>query len=255
MSNTMIEEIRTVIVEDEERSIRTLSRMLEDCCSSIKIIGVAKSLQEAVHTIKSTMPDLVFLDVALPDGNGYEIFKEISQPSFKVVFVTAYNQYAIKAFELAAIHYILKPVNPAILKEAVIRYEREIAYENISKEIFLINESLKDHQRKILLPTIEGYEVVQIKDILYCEADRSYTTIYTEDGHHFLVSKSLGYYETVLGSCGFFRVHNKFLVNLTFVKKFLKAKGGSLLLVDGTEIMVARSRKAELLEAMNNNLT
>ena len=244
--------INAVIVEDEYRSIQTLKKLLGICCEHVRIVGTAQTLTDAIPAIESLKPDLVFLDIALPDGNGFEIFNELKYRSFEVIFVTAYNTYAIQAFEYSALHYILKPINPITLKKAVARYNKGDTLRNISNKIFKLNESLKGVNKKILLPTTEGFHVVEIKDIIYCEADRNYTTFFLTENVKQIVSKSMGYYQSILDDSLFVRVHNKYLVNMEYIKTYIKGQGGSIILKDGTELNVSRSRKCELIEKLSN---
>ena len=238
--------LKAIIVEDEETSRAILKNYLEKYCPKVSVMGVAENIEEALVLIRNNDLDLVFLDVEMPYGNAFDLLDRVGDRQFETVFVTAYNQYAIDALNAHASYYLLKPISIEKLIEAV-----DYVFEIKEKENSLQNAILKTvHNRvseKITIPQQSGFEVLQIDDILYCQADDNYTKIFLKKGHR-LVSKTLKYFEETLRNNGFARVHKSFLVNVNSIVEYKKGKGGSVTLNTGKEIMVSPSRKKELLD-------
>ncbi|MBG42880.1 MAG: DNA-binding response regulator [Aequorivita sp.] len=237
--------LNAIIVEDEETSREILKKYLEKYCPNIVLKGEAGNVDEALVLIRNNDLDVVFLDVEMPFGNAFDLLDKVGDRQFETVFVTAYNHYAIDALNAHASYYLLKPISIDKLIEAV-DYVSEIK----AKENSLQNSILKPLQTqvagKITIPLQNGFEVLQMEEILYCQADDNYTQIFLKKGKR-LVSKTLKYFEESLSENGFARVHKSYLVNVNEITEYKKGKGGSVVLSSGKEIMVSPSRKKELL--------
>lgn len=237
--------LNAIIVEDEETSREILKNYLAKYCPSIDLKGEATNVDEALLLIRNNDLDVVFLDVEMPFGNAFDLLDRVGDRQFETVFVTAYHHYAIDALNAHASYYLLKPISIDKLIEAV-DYVSEIK----AKENSLQNSILKPLQTqvagKITIPLQNGFEVLQMDDILYCQADDNYTQIYLKKGKR-LVSKTLKYFEDSLAENGFARIHKSYLVNVNEITEYKKGKGGSVVLSSGKEIMVSPSRKKELL--------
>ncbi|MDX9906358.1 MAG: LytTR family DNA-binding domain-containing protein [Bacteroidales bacterium] len=242
--------ILTVIVDDEEKSLHSLKNMLLNCSLQLRVIGEAKSVAEAVKVIDEQRPDLVFLDISMPDGEGFDVIGLTGWKHYEVVFVTAYEHYALKAFEFAALHYLLKPVDEKDLLEALERFNR-LAGKNLLREKWeVFQQSISNKPEKIILPTLEGFMVINIDDIMRCEAEGNYTTFYLSDSRKLLISKGLNNFETILHDVDFCRVHHKHLINLKYVSHYNKGKGGIVIMKDKSEADVSENRKKEFLERL-----
>ncbi len=243
--------IKTVIVEDEEHSRKTLVNFLRKYCPQVSTAGVAGSVQEAVSLINSENPQLVFLDIDLPDGSGFEVIDLLNAPLPEIIFVTAYNQYAVKAFQVSAIDYILKPVDPELLMKAVekVGQKSDAGQQEKKLEVFSSNASNQKLQ-KMALPTQNGIQLVRIDELIRLEADGNYTTVFLRDKRKIVVSRQIKQFEEWLEGLPFFRVHQTHIINLQMVDRYIKGDGGTVILEDGTQIEVARRRKEELLRKL-----
>lgn len=248
----MVNKISAIIVEDESKSIAALQNLLDVHCQHVDVIATASNVKEAIETIDSLKPNLVFLDIELPDGDGFEVLEKVNYKLFEIIFITAYDQYAVKAFELSALHYILKPINYLELIEAVDRFGNRNKSEDVfDKKFAVLKNSLTGNSNKIILPDTSGLQIVDIDDIVRCEADHNYTICYLTNSKKLTISKSLNKFETLLEDVFFCRIHNKHLVNLKYIKKYNKGSGGSITMNDGAEINVSKGRKNEFLEKLN----
>ncbi len=238
--------LTTIIVEDEQTSREILKNYLSKYCPNIEVVGEAENVNEALILIRNNDLDLVFLDVEMPYGNAFDLLDKVGDIHFETIFVTAYNQYAMDALNAHASYYLMKPISIDELIKAV-DYVTEIK----TKENALHNEVLKPKTNtvdgKITIPQLDGFEVLQIADILYCKADDNYTEIYLNNDKKKLVSKTLKYFEEALNDSHFVRIHKSYVVNVNEVIKYIKGKGGSVMLSNGKEISVSSSKKSELL--------
>ena len=239
-------QLKTIIVEDEQTSREILKNYLTKYCPTVEILGEAENIDEAMILIRNNDLDLVFLDVEMPYGSGFDLLAKLGNTNFEVVFVTAYNQYAIDALNKHASYYLLKPISIDELIKAV-DYVTEIkTRENELQHSVLVPKiNLNDH--KITIPTQNGFEVLQMKDIIYCKADDNYTELYLNNKKKKLVSKTLKYFEDALKENGFARIHKSFLVNVAYITSYKKGKGGTVYLSNGKELSVSASKKATLL--------
>jgi two-component system LytT family response regulator len=248
--------IKTVLVEDEKKSREVLQKMLEKHCPDVQLLGSASSVTEGVEMIRSQKPELVFLDIELTDGTGFDVLEKVKDQQFDVVFATAYDQYAIKAIKFSAIDYLLKPYDIDELKAAVKKIadkKAQHAAPNLDNIKFLLDNFKKqdENYNKITLPTGNAYEIVQIKDIVRCEADGSYTNFYLSDKRHFMVTQNLKHYEDILPGDKFLRVHHAHLINMDHVVRFLKEDSGYAIMSDGSKIEISRRKREQFLEILN----
>jgi len=242
--------ITAIIVDDEARARETIRKMLSSFCPQVSVIGEGFSVESGYSIINQLKPDAVFLDIEMPDGTGFDLLKKFPSIDFKFVFITAYQEFAVKAFKYSAIDYILKPIDPSDLVKAVeklneIRYSDEI---NQKFKTLVENAEMPEGKsNKIILKTFESVIVVHTDSIIRCESQSNYTLFYFTDSTKVLVSKTLKEYDDLLSSSGFLRVHQSHLVNLKFVKNYKRFPDSQIFLSDGTTIPVA-VRKRELVE-------
>lgn len=243
--------IRSLIVDDEEKSRETLKKMVQNFCQDVEVVGEAASVAEAVDIIDEENPDVVFLDVEMPGGNGFTLLEKYDKPPFQVIFTTAHDLYAINAIKFAALDYLLKPVNIKELQEAVSKVEKSEEDDEIRIEQY---EALKSNLSqtdkkftKIALPTSEGIDFFEADDIIRAEADRAYSNFFIKGGKKIMISKPLKEYEALLEECNFFRIHKSHMVNLNHLKKYVKGKGGYVIMDDESYVDVSVRRKEALL--------
>lgn len=242
--------MRAIVVDDEKKSRNTLISSINKYAPDIEIIGDAASVVEALKKIKELKPDLLFLDVQLPDGSGFDILELLPNLDFKIIFVSAYDKYAINAFKFSAIDYLLKPVEPDLLVRAIDKSKKEDQLQSMEGKLNVLLSNRKNIE-KIALPSSHGLELVKVKDIIYCQADSNYTLFHLIDGQQILVSRSLKEYDEILSSQGFFRIHQSYLIKLSFVKKYIKGEGGTVILENGKELDVSRRRKEGFIKAVS----
>lgn len=239
-------ELKTIIVEDEQTSREILKNYLAKYCPKVTVLGEAATIEEALILIRNNELDLVFLDVEMPYGNAFDLLEKVGNINFETIFVTAYNQYAIDALNNHASYYLLKPISIDELIKAVDYVIDVKTKENDLQNTVLIPKNSTENG-KITIPTQEGFEVLEIQDILYCKADDNYTHIFLKNDRKKLVSKTLKYFEEALKSSSFARIHKSYLVNVNYIVNYKKGKGGSVLLSNGKELSVSSSKKGELL--------
>ncbi len=244
--------IKAVIVDDEKRSRETLIGMVERYCPSIQIIGQADGCNAGVLKIKELNPDIVFLDIQMPDGSGFKVLEDLDEYNFEVIFTTAHDQYAIKAIRFSALDYILKPINPDDLKYAIEKYEQKQNKGHINKNIQVLLDNLKSPnvQPKIILNTSEGIHIVKTDDIIRCESDDYYTRFYFINDSMILISKTLKQNEELLSEYNFIRTHKSHLVNIKHIKSYLK-NDGIILMSDDSKIPVSRRKKDKIIELLS----
>jgi two-component system LytT family response regulator len=239
---------KVVLVEDEPMSMATLEDMLLDFTTQIEIVGRATNLAQAKRIIAETNPDLVFLDIYLPDGDGFDIVKHFPNRTFKIIFTTAYDQYALQAFSVAALHYLLKPIHPDLLQEALERF-----WAQQQTQIFP-SVSPQPAMAHLAIHSQDDMRLVPVQDIIYCEADASYTIFYIKGNQKCLASKPLGVYEKLLPPTMFSRLHYKYLVNLGHINRYLKGKGGQVELSSGQVVDVSVRKKQQFLQQLEGYL-
>jgi len=238
--------LTSIIVEDEETSREILKNYLKKYCPNVTVLGEAANVEEALVLIRNNDLDLVFLDVEMPYGNAFDLLDKVGDIDFETVFVTAYNHYAIDALNAHASYYLMKPISIDELIKAV-DYVTEIKTKEDALQNQVLIPKTNTVNGKITIPQLNGFEVINTSDILYCKADDNYTEIFLNTNKKKLVSKTLKYFEDILKDTSFARVHKSYLVNVNEVVKYVKGKGGSVVLSNGKEIMVSASKKSGLL--------
>ncbi|MDO5979468.1 LytR/AlgR family response regulator transcription factor [Flavivirga spongiicola] len=238
--------LNSIIVEDEETSRDILKNYLKKYCPNVTVLGEAANVEEALVLIRNNELDLVFLDVEMPYGNAFDLLDRVGDINFETVFVTAYNHYAIDALNAHASYYLMKPISIDELIKAV-DYVTEIKTKEDALQDQVLIPKTNGVLGKITIPQLDGFEVINMSDILYCKADDNYTEIYLNTNKKKLVSKTLKYFEGALNNASFARVHKSYLVNVNEVVKYVKGKGGSVILSNGKEVMVSASKKSDLL--------
>lgn len=249
----MTDNLTAIIVDDEQDSREILSNYLAKYCPQVILLDTCANIIEAKKAILKHSPQLVFLDIEMPHGNAFDLLEQWGEIPFEVVFITAYSQYAVEAFSLSAAHYLLKPISIEELEKAVVSVINIYSQKDkINRaEILLANVSGdKSQSQKLVLPLMEGLEIVKVEEILYCEADDNFTNFHFRDGRKMMICRSLKFYENALGDYGFLRIHRSRIVNLEYVKKYLKGKGGSLILEGGKELIVSASCKPQLMQRL-----
>lgn len=243
--------ITAIIVEDEEASRLTLRNYITKYCPTVELVDEAANIEDAYKLIQSSSPQLVFLDVEMPYGNAFDLLEKFEAPTFETIFVTAFSQYALEALNLSASRYLLKPVNIEQLIEAVdavaeIIHQKQTIH---TSAILLENLAIENKQlKKMVLPMLDGFEVVQLKDIVRCKANDNLCDIFLSDGTKRTVCRTLKFYEGVLADYDFVRIHKSHMVNVNAVKQYRKGKGGEILLTDGSELPISPSRRDNFLK-------
>jgi two-component system LytT family response regulator len=240
--------MKAIIVDDELSGRNNLCRLIEEHCHEVKVVSICSSASEAYSAILEKNPDVVFLDIEMPRETGFDLLSRIPKIDFRVIFVTAYDKYAIQAIKLNALDYLLKPVRSEDLVTAVQKVQSSLKgnYDQ------LITSLLKSYgngskAEKLAIPVREGFSYVNIKDIIRCEADANYTRIVLFSNVKILSSKTLGEYEETLSDFDFIRVHKSHMINLSYVKNYVKGEGGVIKMSDGYEVPVSRRKREEFL--------
>jgi two-component system LytT family response regulator len=244
--------IRTIIIDDEERGRRTLKTQINKYCPELEIVGEANGVQSGLEIIRHEKPDVVFLDIQMQDGTGFDLLEQIPQVNFAIIFATAYDQYAVQAFKFSATDYLLKPIDPDHLIKAVEKLQSELNSQSLSKKLEALFSN-RNNFEKIALPTFDGIILVKIKQIIRCQSESNYTTLFLPENEKIVVTKTLKDFDEMLTPLGFFRIHQSHLINMAFVNKYIKGDGGSVKMDDGTVLEVARRRKDTFLELLLKN--
>jgi len=240
---------RAVIVDDESKARNALKKLLERHCPNIAVLAEGDCVKAGVELIRKHRPDVVFLDVQMPDGTGFDLLEQIGEIDFKIIFASAYDKFAIQAFKFSAVDYLQKPVEAEELVDACSRISGDGKYTEINKKLEVLLSNRNSFE-KIALPTLEGIDFVKIKEIVRCESDNNYTNIFLVSGQRIVVSKTLKEYDEMLSPFNFFRIHKSSLINLGFLKKYRKGDGGTVVMEDGAELEVSRRRKEDFLNAL-----
>ncbi len=246
--------IRTIIIDDEKNAREAVRAIVEGSFDDIDIIGEAASVMEAVKLINKEKPDLLFLDIDLNDGTGFDILNGINYKELKVIFITAYQEHAIRAIKFSAFDFILKPVKVSEIVQAVNNLKSELAEDNYEQkyEAFFSNYNNRDNNKKLVLRTAEKIHVVYTNQIVSCQSDNSYTTFHLADKSKILVSKSIKMYDEILSPCGFMRIHRSHLINLEHINYYEKQDGGTIVMNNNNNIPVAHQKKADLLKYLDS---
>ncbi|RKD91665.1 LytR/AlgR family response regulator transcription factor [Mangrovibacterium diazotrophicum] len=240
--------IKAILVDDEKNGRENLRGLLQQYCPEVSLLAEAQNALQAIDLIQEHQPDLVFLDIEMPGGNGFKVLEFFKEPQFSVIFVTAYDHYAIQAIRFSALDYILKPIDLLLLKSAVNRFVEQKSTEDKRLEQFLKNETRTKENKRIALPMTDMINYIEINCIIKCQGEANYTRFYLTGGKEYLVSKSLVEYEEILNGFGFFRTHKSFLVNVSHIVSFVKTDGGYLVMSDKSTVPVSRRKKELVLK-------
>lgn len=244
--------IRTLLLDDDLPILLLLENLLKNQFPNIEVIGKAKTVQEGIELIDSLEPDLIFLDIEFPDGDGFKILDSVSYHNFETIFISSHDQFAMKAFEYSALHYLKKPIVPEEVGAALFRLDMNVDLESGTSKIQLKKTGFFEKEPKLIIPTLEGLDIIKIKDIKRCEASDVYTIFHMVDGKRFMASKSLNNYEKLLEDIHFFRIHSKHLINMEFIKQYIKGKGGYVVLEQGDELEVSVRKKMDFMNCLKD---
>jgi len=240
--------IKTIIIDDETHCIARVLSLIERHPNIFNVIATCDSVEEALKVVPVLQPDLVFLDIKIHDRTGFDFLKDVNQINFKIIFTTAFDNYAIKAFKFSAIDYLLKPIDSDDFRDAVNRLKTYMNHNNIENQIQNLFKNLKSNQKKIItIPSLTGFETLKIQDIVHLEADTSYTHIFTTDNKT-MVSKPIKFYEDLLQDNSFFKTHKSHLINMDHVKKYYKGKQSYVVMSNNSRVPISVRRKEEFLK-------
>ncbi len=239
-----------VLIDDDSKNLKILRSMLTAFCPGVKILGEATSAQSGIDLIKSVKPELVFLDIEMPYGNGFELLDKLMPVDFEIIFITAFDDYSLRAFKYSAIDYLLKPVDIDDLKAAINKASEKQYLKNNSQLLSNLLSNLtqdKSQHMKLAISTNDGLTFVKLGDIIRFQADRNYTILYLAGNQKVIGSKNIKEYEEMLPVEIFFRIHHSHIINLSYVKSYNKGRGGTVVMEDGANIEVAVRRKDNFL--------
>ncbi len=247
--------LTAIIIDDETSSRNSLKQKLTNHCPDVMIIGECENGEEGVSMLTEKSPDLIFLDVEMPRMNGFTMLQQIDKRNFEVIFITAYDHYAIKAIKFSALDYLVKPVEVGDLKEAVNKAaaKRKVSFVNDRLNLLLHNflQDKKVHQR-IAIPSMDGLQFIETDSIIYLEAQSNYTCFYLTNNGKITVTKTLKDYEELLPSSIFIRIHHSYIINKNLVEKYIKGDGGQVVMKNGVVLDVARRKKEEFIKAISH---
>ncbi|HEX7846503.1 MAG TPA: LytTR family DNA-binding domain-containing protein [Chitinophagaceae bacterium] len=243
--------IKSILIDDENNALEMMEWLLKTYCPSVEIVAMCRSAEEGIAAINKHKPDVVFLDIEMPKMNGFDLLEQFDKLNFDVVFCTAYDQFAIKAFRYSAVNYLLKPVDPEDLKETIRRLEDKktaLSKEQIDLLLQNMRAPSKPTVQRIALTTNDGMIFVPTEDILYCEADSNYTSVVLKGNRKILVSKVLKEIDEALAGPDFYRIHNSYLININHIKKYVRGDGGYVVMDNDVTVGISRSRRQEFME-------
>ena len=242
--------IRTIIIDDERHSCDALKMLLDKCCPQISVMVICHSGADAIEKIRELKPDFIFLDIEMPNMNGFQMLEQVPEINFEIIFTTSYDQYAITAFKFSALDYLLKPVDREELEKAVQKVTKKIN-PDISQQLEILLQKVNQPSvpmQRIALPTMQGLEFVPVDSIIHCSSSNNYTEFFLADKKKLLVSRTLKETEDMLSDHAFLRVHHSHIVNLNAITRYIKGEGGYLIMADGSTVDVSRSRKEMLMQ-------
>ncbi|MEM6642537.1 MAG: LytTR family DNA-binding domain-containing protein [Bacteroidota bacterium] len=244
---------RALIVEDEKKARNFLRKLIETECPFLEVVGESGTIEESIEQIDALAPDILFLDIQLGDRLSFEILRKVDFEKLKIIFVTAYEQYAMEAFRFSAVDYLHKPIDPDLLvkavDKAVVRLDERRS--KLELEVLIHNFSAKPQDRKLVLNTMDAAHVINLSEIIFCQSEGNYTRFFLEKEKQILTSKTLKEYEIQFGNAGFMRVHKSFLINLEQLRTFNKKEGGLIIMKDGSKIPLAVRKKEAFLNTFS----
>ena len=246
--------LKAILVDDEGSSLQNLQQKLAEFCPDVQVAATAQKPEEAILLIQQLKPDIIFLDIEMPRMNGFRMLDELGDFDFEIIFTTAYNHYAVDAIRISAFDYLMKPVAISELQSAVSRLAEHRLGKTKDKLDILKHSlsSVRSQEEKIAIPTSEGLEFIPIKTVMHIESSSNYCKIYFTSGKSLLVTKLLKEFEDMLVPYNFYRVHNSHLINLAYIKKYIRGEGGQVIMENGTVVDVARRKKEEFLKLITN---
>lgn len=245
--------MKALIIDDEKRTRELIAKMIQSFDMQIETFPIGENVASGLAAIESIQPDLVFLDIQMPDGTGFDLLKMVPKKNFEVVFITAHEEFAIKAIKFSALDYILKPVDADELRAALERAVASAHHKKEDSQYDALQSNIQPAQkRRLVLKTQESVHVVDLDKIIRCEADRNYTSFYLTEGKKILVSKTLKDYETLLSSHNFLRVQQSHLINLDYVDRYDKGNGGSVVMKDGSEVPLSPAKRDLFFKILEN---
>lgn len=248
----MGKQIKTLILDDDRQVTLLLENLILKKLPELEIVGIGNSVSESILLIEKTNPDLVFMDIGFPDGDGFQIIDRTEKINYEVIFITSHDQFAMKAFEYSALHYLKKPIIPEEVIGAVNRYLEASKEEEVNLKIGKIKDALIHEEPKLIIPSTEGLDIVKINDIVRCEASDVYTLFFLINGKKLVASKSLNNYEKLLADINFVRIHSKHLINMRYIKQYVKGKGGYVILENGDEAEVSVRKKMDFMNSLKD---
>lgn len=244
---------RALIIDDENRTRDLIAKMINSFGLDIEAIPAGENVQSGIDAIEELKPDIVFLDIQMPDGTGFDVLKSVKNKNFEVVFITAHEEFAIKAIKFSALDYLLKPIDPVELKLAVEKAIKAVDDKKEESQFEALQYNIQPNQkRRLVLKTQESVHVIELDQIIRCEADRNYTSFFLLGGKKILVSKTLKEYETLLSSHNFLRIQQSHLINLDYVDRYDKGNGGSVVMKDGSEVPLSPAKREIFFKILEN---
>ena len=244
--------IKTLLLDDDLAILLLLENLLKKQFPNIQVVGKAKSVKEGIELIDMLTPDLIFLDIEFPDGDGFKILDSVSYTKFETIFISSHDQFAMKAFEYSALHYLKKPIVLSEVNEDLCRLDTGSEDSRVDTQISKIKSGLAQKEPKLIIPTTEGLDIIKITEIKRCEASDVYTIFHMVDGKKYMASKSLNNYEKLLDDINFFRIHSKHLVNMQYIKQYIKGKGGYIILEQGDQLDVSVRKKMDFMNRLKD---
>lgn len=248
--------IRAIIIDDEQHCINRLETLLNGHPQQVHVMGAFNTLEEGLQAVRRLKPELVFLDVELHDKTGFDLLQQLGEIDFEVIFTTAYDKYAVQAFRFSALDFLLKPLTEEDLQAALLKVQqRTLHHEKMERMETLLHNlrNTPDTAKRICVPVVNGLVVLQVSDIIRCQSDVNYTTIFLKDNQKLIVAKTLKEFEEMLTDLNFYRVHNSHLVNLAHVKSYQKGKGGFVIMNDHSTVEVSTRRKDDFLKRLSSH--
>jgi two-component system LytT family response regulator len=243
--------IKAIIIDDEDKARANLETLINEFCDGVEIVAMEGDVESAFQAIQQHQPDLLFLDIEMGDKTGFDLLEQIKENPLDVIFITAYDQYAMQAFKYSTVDYLLKPIIVEDLQAAIGRLNnKKEKGDNSNKFDVLLQNLRSDDNQKLILPTLESLIFVHLNEIIRCESSDNYTYFHLKDKSKILVSKTIKHYEELLPDKKFFRIHQSHLINLDHIKKFVKSDGGYVVMSDDSRVMVSRRKKEEFLKSV-----
>jgi two-component system LytT family response regulator len=244
---------KVLIIDDEKRIRDFVKRMIDSFGVDVQVFTDGENVETGIEAIKRVQPDIVFLDIQMPDGTGFDLLNQIGEKHFELIFITAFQEYAIMAIKFSALDYILKPIDAEELKTALLNALDTIDFKKEDAQYEALTHNLNTSQkRKLVLKTQESVHVVDLNEIIRCEADKNYTFFYLNNGKKILVSRTLKDFELLLSNHGFFRVQQSHLINLEYIDRYDKQEGGSVIMKDGASIPLSSAKKEQFFQLLEN---